>query len=221
MIEDDKELEQLMVEKQKEEKEDKESALSIHKVDAKPLISHITEQTQFNEAVDTAKLNILKEASVNDEKFVTEVKSNVKDATLKLMEVEKEKAELEKQNVLYHQELQDKARQINEYEQRENYWDNRQKRREYHFNGVKPIMNFVGIKEPMNLFVLYFLTVVLVPFFLLAKLLKGTFGVLIAGASDGDRPKMVRGVLWTLLAISICCVIAGIIFLFLKWQNII
>lgn len=212
MVEDDKELEQI---------KEVRNQIEVKKPDTKPLISHITEQTGFNEAVDKAKLNILEDAAVNDEKFVTEVKSNVKDATLKLMEVEKEKAELEKQNVLYHQELKDKERQINEYEQKENYWDNRQKRREYHFNGVKPIMNFVGIKEPMNLFVLYFLTVVLVPFFLLAKLLKGTFGVLIAGASDGDRPKMVRGVLWTLLAISICCVIAAVIFLFLKWQHII
>lgn len=213
MIEDDKELENLM-------KEEKSNQLSV-KVNDKPLISNITEQTQFNEAVDSAKLNILKDASANDEKFVAEVKENVKDATLKLMEVEKEKAELEKQNVLYHQELTDKDRQINEYEQKVNYWENRQKRREYHFNGVKPILNFVGIKEPMNLFVLYFLTIVLVPFFLLAKLLKGTFGVLIAGASDGDRPKMVRGFLWTMLGLAVVGIIAGVIFLFLKWQNII
>lgn len=218
MIADDKELEQIINDSQKESS----NQVVVKEKDDRPsLISHITEQTKFNEAVDTAKLNILKEASVNDEKFVTEVKSNVKDATIKLTEVEKEKAELEKQNVLYYQELKDKARQINEFEKKVNYWENRQKRREYHFNGVKPIMNFVGIKEPMNLFVLYFLTIVLVPFFLLAKLLKGTFGVLIAGASDGDRPKMVRGVLWTLLAISLACVIAGVIFLFLKWQNII
>ena len=213
MVEDDKELEEIMK---------KANQLQVKEVDKRPgLISNITEQTQFNEAVDTAKLNILKEAAATDEKFVTEVKENVKDATLKLMEVEKEKAELEKQNVLYHQELKDKDRQINEYEQRVNYWENRQKRREYHFNGVKPIMNFVGIKEPMNLVVLYFLTVILVPFFLLGKLLKGTFGVLIAGASDGDRPKMVRGFLWTLLAIGVVCVLAGIIYLFLKWQNIV
>lgn len=214
MIEDDKELENLM-------REDKKSNQLSVKVNDKPLISNITEQTQFNEAVDSAKLNILKDASANDEKFVAEVKENVKDATLKLMEVEKEKAELEKQNVLYHQELTDKDRQINEYEQKVNYWENRQKRREYHFNGVKPILNFVGIKEPMNLFVLYFLTIVLVPFFLLAKLLKGTFGVLIAGASDGDRPKMVRGFLWTMLGLAVVGIIAGVIFLFLKWQNII
>lgn len=218
MIADDKDLEAFIT----KSKEEMKLPTTTKEKESKPaLLSNVTEQTKFNEAVDTAKLNILQEASETDEKFVQEVKENVKDATLKLMEVEKEKAELEKQNVLYHQELKDKDRQINEYEQKVNYWENRQKRREYHFNGVKPIMNFVGIKEPMNLFVLYFLTIVLVPFFLLAKLIKGTFGVLIAGASDGDRPKMVRGFLWTLLALVITCMLAGAIYLFLKWQNLV
>jgi len=44
---------------------------------------------------------------------------------------------------------------------------------------------------------------------------------LIAGASDGDRPKMVRGFLWTMLGLAVVGIIAGVIFLFLKWQNII
>lgn len=216
MIEDDKELENLF-----EKKENKEIVVSKEVNSKAPLISHITEQTQFNEAVDTAKLNILKEASATDEKFVQEVKENVKDATLKLMEVEKEKAELERQNVLYHQELKDKDRQINEYQQKENYWDNRQKRRQYHYNGVKPIMEFVGIKEPMNLVVLYFLTIILTPFFLIGKFVRGTFGVLIAGASSDERPKSVKAVLWTLLAVLCACIVAGTIYLFLKWQHII
>lgn len=226
MIEDE-ELEKIINEGKKDVENIKSTEPIINPLSIKPVevekkpISTITQQTRFNEAVDDAKLNILKEAAATDEKFVTEVKSNVKDATLKLMEVEKERAELEKQNILYHQELKDKDRQINEYQQKENYWDNREKRRQYHYNGVKPIMLFVGIKEPMNLVVLYFLTVVLTPFFLIGKFIKGTFGVLIAGASDDDRPKSVKAILWTLLAVTCALIIAGVIYLFLKWQNIV
>ena len=74
MIESDKELDRIISEKNEK----------------KSLISNVTQQTDFNEAVNVAKLDILKEASANDDKFVNEVKSNVKDATLKLTEVEKE-----------------------------------------------------------------------------------------------------------------------------------
>ena len=82
-------------------------------------------------------------------------------------------------------------------------------------------MRFVGIEEPLNLFLLYLLTLVLCPFFLLSKLLKGTVGALIAGASDGDRPKAVKGFLWTLIAIIAVMAIAAVVYLFLKWQGLI
>ena len=116
MIESDKELDRIISEKNEK----------------KSLISNVTQQTDFNEAVNVAKLDILKEASANDDKFVNEVKSNVKDATLKLTEVEKEKAKLEQQNIQYYQKLLQKEQQINEFQKKENYWDNRQKRRDYH-----------------------------------------------------------------------------------------
>lgn len=181
----------------------------------KPL-SNVVEQNSFNQAVDSVKLNILQDSGTNDQKFIKEVKENVKDATIKLTEVEKEKAELEKQNVLYYQELKDKERQLNEYEKKANTWENKQKCRQYHYDGVKPIMEFVGIKTPMNLFMLYFLTSVLVWFFLLAKLFKGTIGALIAGAEDENRPRAVKGFLWTMLALVVLAVIAVIVLLVLK-----
>lgn len=184
-------------------------------------VGNVTESTSFTEAVDAAKLNILKEASVNDQKFVQEVKENVKDATVKLAEVEKEKAELEKQNILYHQELKDKERQINEFEKQQNYWENRQKKRQYHYDGVKPIMEFVGIKSPMNLIMLYFLTGVLTPFFLLAKLFKGTIGALIAGAEDSNRPKAMKGFIWTVLGLVVIIAVALCVLIALNWLGII
>ena len=184
-------------------------------------ISDVTEKNAFTEAIDKAKIQTVVKASVEDKKFEKEFTDKILDASLKLAEVEKEKAELEKQNIKYHQELLETQQELNEQLQKVNIWSNREKRREYHFNGAKPIMSFVGITEPMNLAILYILTIILIPFYLINKLVSGTVGVLIAGASDSNRPKAVKGFLFTLLAIVCTGVVALATFFILKWLNII
>jgi hypothetical protein len=184
-------------------------------------ITNVTAKTSFTEAIDIAKIKTVEEASVNDEKFRKEFTEKLKDATIKLAEVEEEKAGLEKQNILYHQELLNTQQELNEQLQAENQWANKEKRREYHYNGVKPILTFVGITEPMNLVVLYFLTAILVPFYLLNKLIAGTIGALISGASDANRPKAVKGFLFTLLAVTCAGLLAVMVYLGLGWLKII
>jgi hypothetical protein len=184
-------------------------------------LSNVTAANTFTQAVDEAKINVLKEASANDKKFTDDFKSKLKEATLKLAEVEREKANLEKQNIEYHSELLETQQKLNEQQQSEDKWNNRQKSREYHYNGVKPIMEFVGIKSAMNVAILYFLTAILIWFFLFAKLWKGTVGALIAGASDSDRPKAVKGFLWTMIGIVALAAIAVGGYLTLGWLNII
>jgi len=164
-------------------------------------LSTVNEPTSFSKAVDTAKLNVLDKAQKNDTKFVQKITDELKEAAVKLAEVEKSKGELEKQNVEYAKELLETQQKLNSQRQDEDKWKNKQKRREYHFDGVRPIMEFVGIKTPMNIFILYSLTLILVWFFLANKLLQGTIGSLIAGASDSDRPKAAKGFMWTLLGI--------------------
>ena len=168
---------------------------------AMPAVSNITTETEFSQAVEAAKIETIKEASVSNKDFIEKFQDNVIKAAEKLAEVEREKAELEKQNIEYHQELLNSEQLLNEQKQAEDKWNNRQKSREYHYNGVKPIMEFVGIKSAMNVAILYFLTAILIWFFLFAKLWKGTVGALIAGASDSDRPKAVKGFLWTMIGI--------------------
>lgn len=73
----------------------------------------------------------------------------------------------------------------------------------------------------MNLFLLYFLTLILIWFFLLSKLLRGTIGALIAGAEDANRPKAVKGLLWTLIGAIAVGALLCVVYLFLKWQNLI
>lgn len=177
--------------------------------------------SEFAKRMDDVKVQVLENASNEDEKFVKTVKENLKDAAVKHTEVEQKKAEFVKQKVQYEQEKLETKQKENVHQQQEDKWANRQKRRQYHYDGVKPIMQFVGIETPMNLLLLYFLTLVLVWFFLISKLLKGTIGALIAGASDADRPKAVKGFLWTLLAIFTVIIIAMAVYLFLRWQGII
>lgn len=175
----------------------------------------------FTDRMDDVKLKILQDASISDEKFVKTIKDNVKEAAVVNTEVEREREAFAKQSVQYEREKLSTKQQKNTIEATEDKWANREKRREFHYNGVKPIMEFVGISKPMNLLLLYFLTAVLIWFFLLAKLWRGTIGALIAGAEDANRPKTVKGLLWTLLAVVVIGILAGLVYLFLKWQGII
>ena len=184
-------------------------------------LSNVTAANSFTNAVDDAKINVLQEASANDKKFTDDFKDKLKEATLKLAEVEREKANLEKQNVEYHQEILETKQLLNEQKQAEDKWTRKQKQREFHYAGVRPILEFVGIKLPMSIVLLYSLTLLLLPFFLFAKLWKGTIGALIVGAEDSDRPKSVRGFLYTLLAIVAVGMIALAAYLALGWINII
>ena len=80
------------------------------------------------------------------------------DASLKLAEVEKRKSRTRKTKHRVSSRASGySTKRLNEQLQAENAWSNKEKRREYHFNGVKAILMFVGIKEPMNLVILYIL----------------------------------------------------------------
>lgn len=177
--------------------------------------------SSFTDRMDDVKLKILQDASASDEKFVKTIKDNVKEAAVVNTEVEREREALAKQSVQYEREKLSTKQQKNTHEATEDKWANREKRREFHYNGVKPIMEFVGISKPMNLVLLYFLSFILVWFFLLSKLWRGTIGALIAGAEDANRPRTVKGFLWTLLGLIALCVLAALVYLFLKWQGII
>lgn len=226
MIEEDFEIEQIEeLQRERAEKEEKEKEdtvivpLEENKAVETPQ-GNFVEKDTFKSKMDEVKLQILKDASIDDKKFEKTIKENVKDAAVKHTQVEVEKATLAKQNVQYEQELLNTKQQENAIAATEDKWQNKEKQRQFHFNGVKPIMSFVGITEPMNLFFLYFLTVVLLPFFLFSKLWKGTVGALVAGASDSDRPKAVKGFIWTLVGILSVCILAALVYLFCKWQGI-
>lgn len=204
MIEDDKELDEL--ERQRNEK--------------LQALAQTEQRSSFAEKMDDVKQRVLINASQNDDKFVNTVVENVKDAAVKYTQVEQEKAALERQKVQYESEKLDTQQLANMNQAAEDKWLNRQKRREYHYNGVKPVMTFAGINDPMNLAFLYFFAVILIVPFFIAKLFRGTIGALLCGAEDANRSKAAKGFIWTIIAIVVVILIMCLMHLFLKWQGI-
>lgn len=227
MIIDD-ELEKIEAEKQQDVKVDNVETvepivqpLQVEEMPKQVVDTNVVNiQTQFTKKMDEVKENVLTQAAEADNQFVETIKKNVKEAAVKLTEVERGKAEYQEQQVDYEKEKLETKQKKNIHEQAEDKWANRQKRRQYHYDGVKPIMKFVKIEEPMNLVCLYFLTIVLMIPFLIGKLIRGTFGALVAGASDGNRSKTAKGFLWTITCVFATLVLICLVYLFLKWQGI-
>lgn len=183
-------------------------------------VQNVTAPTAFTKKIDETKVAVVEDAAAHDENFVKKFTEELTRASLELAEVERKKAELEQQNVKYAQELLETQQKLNVHIQNENAWTNKEKRREYHYNGVRPIMEFVGIKTPMNLCILYMLVIILMVPYLISKLWRGTIGALIAGASDENRSKTAKGFIWTILAIFTLLALVCLVYLFLKWQGL-
>ena len=177
-------------------------------------------QSQFATKMEDVKIDVLKNASLEDTKFTDTIKNNLKKAAAKHTEVEVKKADLTIQKV--EKESKEVTREQKKTEQSiaEDKWSNRQKFRQYVYDGVKPIMEFVGIKTPFSVILMCLFTLLLIIPFFIAKLYNGTIGLLISGACDKDRSKTVKATLWTILLLIVILGLFVAIYLFLKSQGI-
>ncbi|MBQ2894120.1 MAG: hypothetical protein IJE92_01220 [Clostridia bacterium] len=186
-----------------------------------PQLKPVNVPTAFTDVVDKAKISTITDVAATDKRFVREFTDQITDAALVSAKVEQERQRLEKQAVEYEQELLETKQQLNKLEQQTNKWEKRQKRRQFFYDGVKPIMMFVDIKEPMNILLTLVMTIIIFPFFLVSKFVRGTIGNLLSGATDDTRPKAVKNFLWTILALTVVLVLAFVVFLVLKHYGII
>lgn len=209
----DEELDKILEEKQNEEK-----ALEVRQ--ETNYIQPKFEKTGFENKMEEVKLNVLKEAAIDDNKFVNTIKENLKKAAIKNTEIEQNKAELQNKQVESEQKKTDKEIQKTQHEIKEDKWNNREKWRRYFYNGVKPIMTFVGIEEPMSILLTVVFTIILFVPFLICKFWNGTIGALISGACDKDRTKTMKGFIWTILGITFLFGFICLIIIFLKSQGI-
>lgn len=177
-------------------------------------------KSKFAENMEQVKQDLLADASTKDDKFVKEVTDNLKEAAKKITEIEKDKASYEKHQI----EVEDKKLSYEDdktkHRSKEDKWENTQKAREHMYNGVKPIMKYVGIDEPLACGLTVIFTIVLIIPFFISKLWNGTIGALLCGATDKDRSKSMKGFIWTVLAVLLIFAIVIAIYLLLRTQNI-
>lgn len=160
-------------------------------------LHNVNEETEFSKKIQEGMVNIVKEAYANDEDFKSDIQDKAKTSAQEYANLEKDKAELERQNLQYASELLETQQALNEYKQAEHKWDNQRSRRQFVYDGVKPIMKWIGVDEPMNIGLMIFITIVMIIPFIIGKPLEA----LILGANPNDRVKQAKAWLWTLLAI--------------------
>lgn len=184
-------------------------------------IGNITQETNFSKIIDNAKVETIKRASAEDDKFNEDFKNELKQAVLKSAQLEKEKQELEKRNIELQQNYIKTKNELENQIQSVNKWDNKQKAREYHYNGLKDIMLFVHINNPMCIPLMYIFAVLISPIYLVWTLILAPIGTLIAGTKDQERPKLVKGAIYTILCIALVLVLAILFYAcghyWLKW----
>ena len=184
-------------------------------------IGNITQETNFSKIIDTAKIETIKRASAEDDKFNEDFKNELKQAVLKSAQLEKEKQELEKRNIELQQNYIKTKNELENQIQSVNKWDNKQKAREYHYNGLKDIMLFVHINNPMCVPLMYIFAFLISPIYLVWTLILAPIGTLIAGTKDQERPKLVKGAIYTILCIALVLVLAILFYAcghyWLKW----
>ena len=184
-------------------------------------IGNITQETNFSKIIDTAKIETIKRASAEDDKFNEDFKNELKQAVLKSAQLEKEKQELEKKNIELQQNYIKTKNELENQIQSVNKWDNKQKAREYHYNGLKDIMLFVHINNPMCVPLMYIFAFLISPIYLVWTLILAPIGTLIAGTKDQERPKLVKGAIYTILCIALVLVLAILFYAcghyWLKW----
>lgn len=171
-------------------------------------IGNITQATKFSETLDNAKIEILKQASVEDKKFIEDLTQKIKEASLKAAQLEKEKQELENKNIELQKSFIDTKNELEKQIQNENKWSNREKKRQYHYNGLKDIMEFVHINNPMCIPLMYVIALLVAPIYLVWTLILCPLGTLIGGTKENQRPKLVKGAVYTLLLITLVICVA-------------
>lgn len=162
-------------------------------------IENVTQDTNFSKTVESGMIDMLKEAHISDVDFKEQMIDKIKESALKRTELEKNKAELEQQNLQYQSELLETQQQLNKYQQEDDGYNAKRAKRQFVFDGIAPIMEWIGIKKPLNIPLMIFLTIVLIIPFIIGKPL----GALIIGADPDVRKQQAKAWLWTILALTV------------------
>lgn len=178
-------------------------------------IANVTQSTKFSDVVDNAKINIIKEASIengSNNKFVADLKDKLKEAAIESANLEKDKQSLERKNLELEQNYLKTKTELEQQKQSQNKWTNKEKSREYHYNGLKDIMQFLRINNPMCIPLMYLFAIIGSPLYLIWTLIISPIGTLICGTKDNERPKSVKGAIYTILCITLIIAVGFLIY---------
>ena len=200
----DKEVEELQ--KQIAEKKEQEQSTQHESPNEEeketPQQELVLSQMSYNEVTEMAKkANLM--ATSNDKDFVGELREKNKDVLKSSIDLEREKVEAEKQRILLEQEKIAKEKEENLNERLKGKFGAKLDAQEYYYKSLQPILETVGVKKPMNVWLMWIIAVmsILIPIYPTKLLFCATFGNLLAGASSENRKGFAKGCMWTAIAI--------------------
>lgn len=201
----DKEVEELqkqLAEKKEQEQANKSESPIEEETKETPKQEVAVGEMSYNEVTEMAKkVNLL--ATSEDKDFVGELSDRNKDVLKASIDLEREKVEAEKQKILLEQEKIAKEKEENLNERLKGKFGAKLDAQEYYYKSLQPILETVGVKKPMIVWLMWVIAVgaILFPIYPIKLLFCATFGNLLAGASSENRKGFAKGCMWTAIAI--------------------
>lgn len=200
----DKEVEELQKQlaEKKEQENSTQSESPIEEPQENSETSLVLTEMTYNEVTEMAKKTNLM-ATSKDKDFVGELSNKNKDVLKASIDLEREKVEAEKQKILLEQERVAKEKEENLNARLKGKFGAKLDAQEYYYKSLKPILETVGVKSPMNVILMWIIAVgaIIIPIYPLKLLFCATFGNLLAGASSENRKGFAKGCMWTAIAI--------------------
>lgn len=208
------ELQKQLAEKKEQEKANQNDNPVEEETKETPKQELAVSEMTYNEVTEMAKkTNLL--ATSKDKDFVGELSEKNKDVLKASIDLEREKVEKEKQRILLEQEKIAKEKEENLNERLKGRFGSKLDAQEYHYKSLKPILETVGMKTPMNVILMWLIAVfvtIVIPIYPIKLLVCATFGSLLAGASAENRKGFAKGCMWTAIAILGIALTALIVF---------
>lgn len=170
-----------------------------------------TYNSEFTTALENAKIEAAKQVTVDGSDTAKQVKKVIADAVIDSTKLEQERVSVESDKIALQKDLLSTRKIQERYVKRQAKYEHLTQKRNYHYDGLKSILNRVGIIEPTNIYLMYFISIIILPFALLGMLFKGTIGNMLSGLNPEERAKRVKAFLITFLAVLIVVIAVGVI----------
>ena len=196
------ELQQLLAEKKEQEEKANRTSPIEEETQETPKQELTVNGMTYDEVTEMAKkTNLL--ATSKDKDFVGELSDKNKDVLKESINLELEKVKAEQERIRLEQEKIANEKEKNLNERLKGKFGAKLDAQEYHYKSLQPILETVGIKKPMNVYLMWIIAVLscLIPIYPIKLLCCATFGNLLAGANSENRKGFAKGCMWTAIAI--------------------